>query len=352
MIYKLKKKLPYRAQKAIELFRELKPIQTVGGVITPNDIQMDYSRLGRTNLRVSAMTLGAGGPSKLGRNTGKSQRQAKALIKRAYELGINIFDTSHDYGNEKVLGTALKDVPREKVVLSSKCRSRKNNQRVSAQRMRQCLEQSLRNLNTDYLDIYHVASVRPEDYDYVVQELLPTLQRFQQEGKVRFLGISEKFDTDTQHEMLARAVTDGLWDVIMLGFNLLNQTARKTVLPIAQQNDIGVMNMFAVRRSLRSAATLRSAFEHLSQQGYISSEHLSAADPLAFILGNGEENQLTDIAYRYCRHEPGIHTVMSGTGDISHLESNILSILSPALPPQQVAQLNRLFESVTQFSGN
>ena len=68
---------------------------------------MDYRTFGRTGLRVSVVGLGAGGPSKLGRNTGRSEEESIAVARRALELGINYIDTAENYGTEEIVGKAI-----------------------------------------------------------------------------------------------------------------------------------------------------------------------------------------------------------------------------------------------------
>ena len=81
---------------------------------------MEYTTLGRTGLKVSVAGLGCGGFSRLGLGTGKSEADAIGIIRAALDLGVNLFDTAAAYGTEKVLGKALRGVPREQVVICTK----------------------------------------------------------------------------------------------------------------------------------------------------------------------------------------------------------------------------------------
>src|SRR5258708_12714580 len=81
---------------------------------------MDYTTLGRTGLRVSVAGLGCGGFSRLGLGTGKSEAHAESIVRRALGLGITLFDTAAAYGTEAVVGRAIKDVPRDPVVICPK----------------------------------------------------------------------------------------------------------------------------------------------------------------------------------------------------------------------------------------
>ena len=81
---------------------------------------MDFTTLGRTGLRVSVAGLGSGGPSRIGQAAGLSIDQGVALIRRALDLGVNFLDTAYSYGTEGVVGAALKEVPRDAVIVSTK----------------------------------------------------------------------------------------------------------------------------------------------------------------------------------------------------------------------------------------
>src|SRR5690242_20089119 len=81
---------------------------------------MDSITLGRSGLRVSVLGLGGGGHSRLGQRTGASEDESVALVRRALALGVTFIDTAEGYGTEAIIGTALRDVRREDVVLSTK----------------------------------------------------------------------------------------------------------------------------------------------------------------------------------------------------------------------------------------
>jgi len=80
--------------------------------------------------------------------------------------------------------------------------------------------------------------------------------------------------------------------------------------------------------------------------------HFSGAhDSLDFLIREGGASSLPDAAYRFCRHEPGVDVVLSGTGSLEHLESNVASLSAPPLPEEDLARLRRIFASVDQVSG-
>jgi L-galactose dehydrogenase len=163
------------------------------------------------------------------------------------------------------------------------------------------------------------------------------------------VGITEAFSVDPGHHMLARAIGDPYWDVVMVGFNILNQSARDRVLAEAHRRAIGVLNMFAVRDAFSQPDKLRQTIAELARQGLVDADTLDARDPLGFVRPAADS--LPDAAYRFCRAEPGIHVVLSGTGNLQHLEQNVASILRPPLPDPIRQRLIDLFARVDTVSG-
>jgi aryl-alcohol dehydrogenase-like predicted oxidoreductase len=312
---------------------------------------MDYVTLGRTGLRVSVIGLGGGGHSRLGHRTGASADASAAIVRRALDLGVNFIDTAEAYGTEETVGLGIKDRPRDQVILSTKKSMRKDGRVITPAELVAGLEASLARLGTDYVDIYHLHAVTTDQYEYVLADLVPELMRQRAVGKIRFLGITEQFGEDTGHAMLARAVREEPWDVVMVGFNVLNQSARERVLAETQQRDVGVLCMFAVRAALSQPDFLRRTVADLVAAGLVDRDALDPNDPLGFVREDGAASSVPEAAYRFCRAEPGIHVVLSGTGNIQHLEENVASLLKPPLPPAVHGRLVSTFARVDTVSG-
>ena len=117
----------------------------------------------------------------------------------------------------------------------------------------------------------------------------------------------------------------------MVGFSLLNQSARSRVFPHTQARNIGVLGMFAVRTALSQTARLKAVLAELKDSGQLAAEVAEAADPLGFLTQGGKAASLPEAAYRYCRHEPGIDVVLTGTGKLEHLQANVAALLKPPL---------------------
>jgi aryl-alcohol dehydrogenase-like predicted oxidoreductase len=311
--------------------------------------------LGRTNVEVSVAGLGCGGHSRLGMATGHSEAHASDIVRHALDLGINFIDTARAYGTEAAVGAAING-RRDRVVLSSKALPRGRDGLLSAAALTESLEKSLHRLGTDCIDVFHLHGVLQADYPYCRDELVPELLRQRGLGKIRFLGITERFSGDTAHAMLNAALPDDHFDVIMVGFNLLNPAARHSVFPLTRKHDVGTLIMFAVRRALGQPEALAQAIAGLIASGQVDRQvdgkALEVSDPLGFVADHPDVRSLVEAAYRYCRHEPGVHVVLTGTGSIDHLTENVASILAPALPDALLDRLNSLFGAVDSVSGD
>ncbi|MBA3945200.1 MAG: aldo/keto reductase [Herpetosiphonaceae bacterium] len=312
---------------------------------------MEYVTLGRTGLRASVLGLGGGGHSRLGQRSGATSAEAMVIVRRALELGINVIDTAEAYGTETVIGEAMQSIDRESIVLSTKKSVMDQTRAITAAELTRGLEASLNRLQTDYVDIYHLHGVRADQYEYAVAELVPAMLRLRDQGKIRFLGITEAFGGDPGHVMLSGAMQDDLWDVIMVGYNILNQSARERVLAAAQRHNTGVLCMFAVRDALSQPAKLQQMVSELVQAGLIDRAAVDLEYPLGFVTDIDDVHSLPEAAYRFCRAEPDIHVVLSGTGNLHHLEENVAAILLPPLPPPVSTRLHDLFARVDTVSG-
>lgn len=314
---------------------------------------MEYTTLGRTGLKVSVAGLGCGGPSRLGlRDNAAAEAGAVSLVRQAIDLGINFLDTAQSYGTEPVVGKAIAGVARDKLIISTKKTLPPADHSNPAEAIIEGLEQSLRSIGTDYIDIYHLHGVEPKDYVFAKEKLMPAMRRLRDQGKIRFIGVTEGFVTDTSHQMLQQSLRDDLWDVVMVGFNLLNPSARRTVFPLTAAKEVGVLDMFAVRRTLSQSDRLRSLCGELIQKGVIPRSVVDEDNPLGFLLEKGVAATIPEAAYRFCRHEPAVDVVLTGTGNPEHLKANIQAVLKPPLPQPALQRLEKIFGNLDSLTAN
>jgi len=304
---------------------------------------MDYTTLGRTGLKVSVAGLGCGGDSRIGQGAAMSTAESVRLIRLAADLGVNLIDTGRNYGTEEVVGAALRELPRDSVVVSTKFQVRSN---TSAAAAVAGLDESLRALGIDCIDVFHLHGLLPADYDYAVAEVVPALLRERDRGKFRFLGVTEGATRDGNQSMARRAVRDDCWDVMMLAFHMMHQGIRARVLPQTRAKQIGTMMMFVVRRLFSVPGRVRETIAARVKEGRLPAELATIDDPLGFLVHEGGAESLVDAAYRFVRHEPGVDVVLFGTASADHMRANIASLLRPPLPKADRDRVVALFDKL------
>ena len=308
---------------------------------------MHYTTLGKTGLRVSVAGLGTGGFSRMGLKSGKSEDEAARLVLDAVDLGINFIDTAPPYGTEGVVGKALKSIPRHEVVIATKSTVRRNGEWWPPARVVASLDNSLRVMGTDYVDVFNLHAVERDMYDYALDTLAPALVAEQRKGKIRHIGLTENPIVDFGNAALKRALADPVWEVVMVGFHMMHQGARANVFPVTREKGIGTLLMFAVRSIFADPPRVAREMRELAAKGLVEPWLGETDDPLGFLIHDGGATDMIEAAYRFARHEPGVDVVLFGTGDAAHLRTNVGSLIKPPLPDADRAKLAALFGHLT-----
>ncbi len=304
---------------------------------------MQYTTLGKTGLKVSVAGLGTGGFSRMGLKTGMTEEESARLVLDAVNLGINFIDTAPPYGTEGVVGKALKSLKREEIVVATKSTVHRNNEWWTPERVVASLDNSLRLMGTDYVDVFNLHAVESHEYDYVLNTLAPALVAQKEKGKIRHIGLTENPIVDFTNATLKRAVLDPVWEVFMVGFHMMHQGARRNVFPVTREKGIGTLLMFAVRLIFADPPRIAREIKALAAKGLVKKSLGASDDPLGFLVHEGGATSVIDAAYRFVRHEPGVDVVLFGTGNAAHLRSNVASLLRPPLPQADRDKLTALF---------
>ena len=318
---------------------------------------MIYRTLGRTGLRVSLLGMGTGGPNVLGQRLGRTESEMKALLHRAFDLGINLFDTAREYmDSEVILGKALRGLPRADVVVSTKFAAvlavDSGVQVKTAAEVIDTVESSLGRLGLSEIDVVMVGGLlMPESASAVLEEQVPALERLRRQGKVRHVGSTEASSSDGAHEWLQHALPKDVFDVVMVGHNMLNQSAQREVFPACVDREVGVMNIYTSRSVFSDRRRLREVVADLAGRGVVSDE-VASGEPLGWLIESGQAGSLVEAAYRYAAYTEGVSTVMTGTIDPVHLEQNVESVLKGPLSAEAISRLRSEFRSVTDPIGN
>jgi L-galactose dehydrogenase len=318
---------------------------------------MEQVELGRTGLSVSEVCLGTGGYSRLGLSYGLSVPESQRVVEAAVERGVNFFDTAAAYGTEEIVGSVVAR-RRDSFVVATKNHivqpgtSILGSKFMSGAEYKRLLEQNLRRLGTDYVDILYAHGVLARQYDHCRDEIVPAMLQLREEGKIRFLGISEQFLVDTEHEMLALAVRENCFDVIMVGLNIINQTALRDVLPTAHVKGVGTQVIYAVRRRLTRLDAAMSLIAELRQSAEVTWRADQIENLLRRLAGADGAGAFASACYRFTRFAPGVDTVVVGTGSIDHLTTNIDALRLGPLPAALLDDLACAFSKVTSASAD
>jgi len=204
---------------------------------------MDKIRLGRTNLMVSRSGFGALPIQRV------SLEEAKYLLRKAYDNGINFFDTARSYSDsEEKIGYALSDV-RDKIIIATKTHAK------DKETLFKHLETSLKHMKTDYIDIYqlHNPSQLPDPED--PNSLYSGLIEAKQKGLIRFIGI-----TNHRLKLTMEAVKSELYDTIQYPLSSLSSDEEIKLVEECKKRDIGVIAMKAMSGGLITNAASTFAF--------------------------------------------------------------------------------------------
>ena len=258
---------------------------------------MYYRTLGKTGLQVSLLSFGTGGPSGFGQDKLERSEQY-TLVHRCHELGINLFDTSPLYGqSEELLGECLVDIPRDSYYLSTKwghavtwsppgVGGEDGPIKKHPSALIEGVNQSLKRLKTDYIDIIQFHGLRVEQYHEVVDRFYPVIDKLKQEGKIRFNGFTIRFIADPAHEaaLLGLKQHPEIWDTVMLKYGILNQHVAKEILPLALEHNIGVLNMASVRYKLSNSDQLADLIADWKERSLIRQDSLPDKGSLDWLI--------------------------------------------------------------------
>lgn len=204
---------------------------------------MEKIRLGRTGLFVTTSAFGALPIQRV------SQEDAVIILRRAYDSGINFYDTARLYtDSEEKIGAALGEV-RKNIVISSKFKA------STGEQMRASLATSLKNLRTDYLDIYQIHNPDRVYYPGEDNGVYDALLEAKQEGLIRFIGM-----TNHRLHIAVETIESGLYDTVQYPLNYLSSAAELDLIQQCADADMGLLIMKALSGGIISNAAAAFAF--------------------------------------------------------------------------------------------
>lgn len=280
---------------------------------------MDYRLLGKTGLRVSALSFGASSLGSVFRPV--DEAEGVRAVFTAIDLGINLIDVSPYYGltkAETVLGKALKDIPRDRYYLATKAgRYGADEFDYSARRVTASLDESLARLHVEYVDILQCHDIEFGSLDQVVNETLPALRRLQAQGKARFIGVTG-LPLKIFRAVLDRAEVD---TILSYCHYSLNDTALESLAPFLKQKQVGVVNASPLSMGLLSTRGAPS--------WHPASDELKAACAKAAAFCREQGVDIAQLAIQFSVANPDLATTLVGTASPDHLTRNVRWLEEP-----------------------
>jgi aryl-alcohol dehydrogenase-like predicted oxidoreductase len=304
---------------------------------------MKYRLLGPTGLKVSELCLGT---MTFGKNfygiAVVDQPDANAMVARAIDVGINLFDTAdvYSYGeSETVLGRALKDcgVERDKVIIATKVRSAMteaagagtgdvNNVGLSRQHILSAVDKSLQRLGTDYIDLYQV-----HGWDMLtpLEETLRALDDLVRLGKVRYVGCS---NWSARHLMkalcLARTHSWSAFVSLQAYYSLVGRDLEHELLPLCREERLGVLPWSPLSGGFLSGKYTRDNPNPEGRRGAFQFPPIDEArgfDAVEALERIAKEKGVTvaQAALAWLLAQPGITSIIIGANKMSQLEDNL-----------------------------
>ena len=287
---------------------------------------MNYHPLGKSDLHISEIALGC-------MSLGTNEATVQQLIEAALDSGITFFDTAdlYDKGtNEILVGKALKP-HRQKVILASKVGNKwrpdgsgwdwvPSKSYILAE-----IENSLRRLGTDYLDLYQLHGGTMED---PIDDIIEAFEQLQQQGKIRYYGISS-----IRPNVIREYVQRSHIVSVMMQYSLLDRRPEESCLALLQEHHIGVL----ARGSLAQGLLInKPAKPYLNY----SQEQVQQAARVVQQLSAGERHA-TQTALQFVLQQPAVTAAVVGIRTQQQLDDALQTLRSPALTPTELQQLQQ-----------
>jgi hypothetical protein len=247
-------------------------------------VKLDYRTLGRTGLKVTTVGMGC------------MITSDPSVITRAADLGINYFDTARGYShgnNERMVGTAL-GARRKQVIISTKSHA------PNKEELQKHLETSLRELNTDYIDIWFLHGKGSPDE--IADDMIEVQLKAKKEGKVRFIGVSTH---SGQQQLLPWMAKKGLFDVVLTAYNFTMDASMDQAIETAAKAGLGVVGMKVMAGGPRRLKPGDPNYTKLTQEGALLA------------------------ALKWVIKKPNISTTIPSMTDMDQLDENLKAMANP-----------------------
>jgi L-galactose dehydrogenase len=299
---------------------------------------MEYRKLGRTDLRVSLLGFGT---APLGDMYGTTDPlEGKRAVHFAIEHGINFFDSSPYYGltlAEERLGQALLG-KRHQVVLATKCgRYGFADFDFSAKRVIKSMDESLRRLQTDYVDLFQAHDIEFGDTEQIINETLPAMRKIQEQGKARFIGI-----TGYPLKTLVRVAEAAPVDTILTycRYNLMVTDMEDVLTPFAKERGIGLINAAGLHMGILTQAG--EPDWHPAPAGVREAGRRVAS------VCRERGADVAEVALRFCLDHPYVSSTLVGIPNRMQVEAN-LKLIRTQTDPEMIGAIRAAVAPVFNY---
>jgi len=327
---------------------------------------MNYRLLGRTGLYVSEICLGTMTYGGKGFWTAIGQMPQDAVnkhVKMAWDAGVNFFDTANIYSygeSEKLFGQAIKDtgIPRHEMVIATKVRGRMaegpNNVGLSRKHILHQLDESLKRLDTDYIDLYQIHGIDPIT---PLDETLCVLNDVVRAGKVRYIGVSNHA---AWQMMKALAISEkhswARFESIQAYYSIAGRDLERDVIPFAQDQNLGIMVWSPMAGGFLSGKfrrdgsgpgdARRSKFDFPPINKELAYDLVEKMDEIA----KAHNISVAQIAQKWVLDQPGITCIITGAKKDEQLEQN-LAVVEIDLSKDEKAVLEEASQLSPEYPG-
>ena len=319
---------------------------------------MEYVRLGNTGTKVSRLCLGAMTyGSKKWREWVLEEEESRPFIQRALELGITFFDTADMYSlgvSEEILGRALRDFGpgRDRVVIATKVYqamgSDPNQRGLSRKHIMHSIDNSLRRLGTDYIDLYQIHRF---DHETPIEETLDALTDVVRAGKALYLGASSMFAWQFA-KMLFKADELGLSRFVTMQnhYNLVYREEEREMIPLCRDQGIGIIPWSPLARGFLAGnrrkedfgETSRAKTDDFAQKLYYTDSDFAVVDHVSAVAKRRNVPN-AQVALAWMLAKPGITAPIIGASKMSHLDDAVAA-LNLKLDDSELKELEKAYQ--------
>ncbi len=295
-------------------------------------ILLKKRKLGNSDLWVTELGLGC-------MSIGTEEKAAREIIETALDEGINYFDTAdlYDFGeNEKIVGSALKEV-REKVIIATKVGNRWKPDKTgwswdpSKTYIKEAVKQSLKRLNTDYIDLYQLHGGTIEDD---IDDVIEAFEELQAEGFIRYYGISS-----IRPNVIREYVKKSNLVSVMMQYSILDRRPEEEALPLLHKHGIGAVTRGPLAKGLLSDKLL----EKVTAKGYQDYSQIELLEVLPALKDKlAEHRSFTEIALHYNLGHPAVASVVAGASNPDQVRSNVRAVNSQALTQEELTLIKKI----------